>query len=54
MNTYHDHVTDTTSGETVKSGTETLDSDDVKVSSTRVIAAVHDGSDREAELKYEC
>lgn len=40
----HDHVTDTTSGETVKTRSDTLDGDDVQVTSTRVVAAVHDGA----------
>lgn len=48
--TYHDHVTGTGSGETVQSGTETLDSNDVEVSSTGVVAAVHDGTHGETEL----
>lgn len=39
-----DHVTDTTSGETVQAGTDTLDGDDVQVASTGVVSAVHDGT----------
>jgi hypothetical protein len=46
----HDHVTDTGSRQTVQSSTETLDSNDVEVSSTRVVAAVNDGSNGKAEL----
>lgn len=30
----HDHVTDTTSGQTVQAGTDTLDGDDIQVAST--------------------
>ena len=40
----HDHVTDTTGRETVKTCSDTLDGDDVQVTSTRVVAAVHDGA----------
>lgn len=40
----HDHVTDTTSGETVEAGTESLDGDDVQVTGTGVVGAVHDGT----------
>lgn len=40
----HDHVTDTTGRETVQTSTDTLDGDDVQVTSTRVVAAVHDGA----------
>lgn len=40
----HDHVTNTTSGQSVETGTDTLDGDDVKVASTRVVGAVHDGT----------
>lgn len=47
----HDHVTDTGSGETVKSGTETLDGNDAQVSGTRVVTAVDDSADGETELK---
>lgn len=40
----HDHVADTTSGETVETSTDTLDGDDVKVTGTGVVRAVHDGT----------
>ena len=50
VKTYHDHVTNTSSGQTVQSGTESLDGNDVKVSSTRVVAAVDNGADGKAEL----
>lgn len=40
----HDHVTDTTGGQSVQAGTDTLDGDDVEVSGTRVVGAVHDGT----------
>ena len=40
----HDHVTDTTSGQTVQAGTDTLDGDDVQVTGTGVVGAVHDGT----------
>ena len=40
----HDHVTGTTSGQAVKTRTDTLDGDDVQVAGTRVVAAVHDGA----------
>lgn len=40
----HDHVSDTGSGETVQTGTGTLDGDDVQVASTGVVAAVHHGA----------
>lgn len=39
-----DHVTDTTSGQTVQTGTDTLDGDDVQVAGTGVVGAVHDGT----------
>lgn len=38
------HVTDTTSGQTVQAGTDTLDGDDVEVTGTGVVSAVHDGT----------
>lgn len=40
----HDHVADTTSRQTVEAGTDTLDGDDVQVTGTRVVGAVHDGT----------
>lgn len=40
----HDHVTDTTSGQSVQASTNTLDGDDVEVSGTGVVSAVHDGT----------
>lgn len=40
----HDHVADTTSGEAVETSTDTLDGDDVKVTGTGVVRAVHDGT----------
>jgi len=40
----HDHVTDTRGGETVEARTNALNRDDVEVASTRVVAAVEDGS----------
>lgn len=42
LNGSHNHVTNTSSGETVETGTGSLDGDDVKISGTRVVAAVHD------------
>lgn len=40
----HDHVTDTGSGQTVQASTDTLDGDDVQVTGTGVVAAVHHGA----------
>lgn len=40
----HDHVTDTSSGQTVQAGTGTGDGNDVQVASTGVVAAVHHGA----------
>ena len=40
----HDHVASTTSRQTVQARTDTLDGDDVEVTSAGVVAAVHDGS----------
>lgn len=40
----HDHVTDTTGGQSVQAGTDTLDGDDVQVTGTGVVGAVHDGA----------
>ena len=40
----HDHVADTTSREAVETSTDTLDGDDVKVTGTGVVRAVHDGT----------
>lgn len=37
----HDHVTDTSGGETVQAGTDTTDGNDVQVTGTRIVAAVH-------------
>jgi len=45
----HDHVTDTTGGETVEAGTNSLDGDDVQVAGSRVVGAVHDGSNWKTE-----
>lgn len=41
---YVHHVTDTTSGQSVETSTDTLDGDDVQVSCTGVVSAVHDGT----------
>ena len=46
----HDHVTDTGSRETVKSGTKALNGNDAQVSGTRVVTAVDDSADGETEL----
>lgn len=40
----HDHVTNTAGGQSVESGTDTLDGDDVEVAGTAVVGAVHDGT----------
>lgn len=40
----HDHVTHTSTGQTVQTGSDTLDRDDVQVTGTGVVAAVEDGS----------
>jgi hypothetical protein len=40
----HNHVTDTAGRQSVQAGTDTLDGDDVEVTSTRVVGAVHDGT----------
>ena len=40
----HDHVTSTASGQAVEARTNTLDGDDVQVTGTGVVAAVHDGA----------
>ena len=40
----HDHVTHTSTGQTVQTGSDTLDRDDVQVTRTGVVAAVEDGS----------
>lgn len=45
----HDHVTDTTGRQSVEAGTDTLDGDDVKVTGTRVVGAVHDGTTEATE-----
>lgn len=46
----HDHVTGGSSGQSVQSSTETLDSKNVKVSGTRVVATVDDGADWQTQL----
>lgn len=46
----HNHVANTSSWQSVQSGTSTLDGDDVQASGARVIAAVDDGSDWETKL----
>lgn len=38
------HVTDTTGGQPVQAGTDTLDGDDVQVSCAGVVCTVHDGT----------
>lgn len=50
----HNHVTDTGRRKTVKSGTETLDGNDVQVSGTGVVTAVDDSADGKTELKKMC
>lgn len=40
----HDHVANTAGGQSVQAGTDTLDGDDVQVTGTRVVGAVHDGT----------
>jgi hypothetical protein len=40
----HDHVADTASRQSVQTGTNTLDGDDVEVSGARVVCAVHDSA----------
>lgn len=40
----HDHVTGTTSGQAVETCTDTLNGDDVQVTGTGVVAAVHDST----------
>jgi hypothetical protein len=45
----HDHITDTRSGKSVESCTDTLDGDDVQIAGPGVVCAGHDGSDGEAE-----
>lgn len=49
----HDHVTGTTSGQAVEACTDTLDGDDVQVTGTGVVAAVHDGTDWQTESHLE-
>lgn len=41
---YVHHVTDTTGGQPVQAGTDTLDGDDVQVSCAGVVCTVHDGT----------
>jgi hypothetical protein len=38
----HDHVADTTSRESVQACTDTLDGDNVEITSARVVTAIHD------------
>jgi hypothetical protein len=40
----HDHVADTAGGQTVQAGTDTLNGDDVEVTGSGVVGAVHDGT----------
>ena len=49
----HDHVTGTASGQAVEARTNTLDGDDVQVAGTRVVAAVHDGTNWETKSHLE-
>lgn len=49
LDSCHDHVTGTASGQTVESRADSLDRDDVQIAGARVIAAVHDGSDRQTK-----
>ena len=42
----HEHVTDTSSRETIQSTLDVVDGNDVKVLCTRVVCTIHDGSDR--------
>lgn len=46
----HDHVTCRSSRQSVQSSTETLDSQNVKVSGTRVVATVDDGTNWQTQL----
>lgn len=45
----HDHVADTTSGQLVKTTLDTLDGDNVQVLGARVVSAVHDGANRQTQ-----
>lgn len=47
----HDHVTSRGSWQSIQSSTDTLDGQDVKVSSTRVVATVDDGADWQTQLE---
>lgn len=42
----HDHVTNATSRQSVEPGADTLDGNDVEVTGTAVVGAVHDGTAR--------
>lgn len=44
LNGGHNHVTNTSSGETVEAGTSTGDGNDVQVASSGVVAAIHHGA----------
>lgn len=46
----HDHVTSRASWQSIQSSTEALDSQDVQVSSARVVAAVDDGTNWQTQL----
>jgi hypothetical protein len=41
----HNHVADTSSGQLVETAVNTLDGNDVQVFGTRIVSAVHDGTD---------
>jgi hypothetical protein len=53
LDSCHNHITDTTSWQTVKTRTNTLDGNDVQVSCSGVVAAVHHGSARNPSV-YIC
>lgn len=40
----HNHISNTTSRQSIQTRTDTLDGDDVEISCTGVVAAVHDGT----------
>lgn len=44
LDSCHNHIADTSSWQTVKTRTDTLHGDDVEISGSAVIAAVHDGT----------
>lgn len=53
LNGSHDHVSDTSGGKTVQTCTNALDGNNVKVTGTGVVGALHNSADRQTQRDSE-